>query len=139
MAKVGCGWMSTTVHHVHRAKHGPILVWNTHPPGTSGRVPIARPALSKHPAPLILSLGTYIFSEGPPTSTLVLSSGPHHDRQIRRLERVTTSSFTYRFLFLFGLRAFWNSPFLPFIRIADAVPSCTITILSLSARIDPRI
>jgi len=62
------------------------------------------PASIKHPAPLISSFGTYICSEGPPTSTLALSFGPHHDRQIRRPERVTTS-FPYRFLFLFGLRA----------------------------------
>ena len=77
-------------------------------------------SLSSTHAPLISSFGTYICSEGPPTSTLALSFGPHHDRQIRRPERVT-SSFPYRFLFLLGLRAFWNLPFLPFIRITDAV------------------
>lgn len=57
----------------------------------------------KHPGSFVPGL---ICSEGPQQSTLVLSSGPHHDRQIRRPGRVTTSSY------ISVLVSFWASSFL---------------------------
>lgn len=106
--KVGCVWI--VGHGPSRPSSPSMVQWNTHPPRPPGDrwASAYRMSTSRYQAPCsvdLVSRDLHIL-RGTPTSTLVLSSGPHHDRQIRRPERVTTSSFTYRFLFLFGALSF---------------------------------